>query len=110
MISRRARVLRRVCNSLSAVSTSGTPSSQREDAVEAGEDAVAAEDFQQMIEARADGAAGRGHAHGMHEQPGLDAQFGHDGFQRFFERRRIECRCGGEGVSQFRETRFHFRA
>ena len=45
----------------------GTPL-QGEGAVEAGEDAVAAEDLEQMIEARTDGAAGRSHAHGMHEQ------------------------------------------
>ena len=42
--------------------------SQPEDAVEAGEDAIAAKDFQQMIEAWTDRTACGGHAHGMHEQ------------------------------------------
>ena len=41
---------------------------QSEDAVESGEDAVASEDFEQMVEAWTDGTTGCGHAHGMDEQ------------------------------------------
>lgn len=75
-----------------------------EGGIQAGEDAVGAEDFEEVIEAGSEGFAGAGEADGVDEGAGFEAEFAGDGFEGGFEGGGVEGGGGGEGVAEALET------
>ncbi len=74
-------------------------------AVEAGQDADLAEDFEEMIQAGADAPAGAGDAAGLDQRAGLHAEIRRELFERGFQRGGGEFREGRVAFTEFFEER-----